>query len=281
MNFNNDPQVSVITVVLNDAVGLTRTIESVQEQLGIRLEHVIVDGGSTDGSAVLAEKNSDVKIESRPDGGIYQAMQRGLDAASGAYIIFTNAGDALFGTSYLANAVDDLTSADKSWGFGPLVEESLRGSTVWTPVSGEISLPRIAFRKTYVPFPTVVVSSDLVRGVGGFSQSYSIAGDFDLIVRLSLQELPIRWDYPVARFAAGGISYTKAPLAWSEERQIRRNSLELSGLQIARDWLIGRKKLARWQAGKFLDALQNIGVLGNQHWRDRRATEFPSQYLSL
>ena len=240
-----------------------------------------MDGGSTDGSAVLAEKNSDVKIESRPDGGIYQAMQRGLEVASGAYVIFTNAGDALFGTHYLANAVDDLTSADKSWGFGPLVEESLRGSNVWTPADGEISLSRIAYRKTYVPFPTIVVSSKLVTRVGGFSQSYLIAGDFDLIVRLSLQDLPIRWDYPLARFAAGGISYTKAPLAWSEERQIRKIRLKLSRWQIASDWLIGRKRLARWKAGKLLDSLQNFGVLGDQHWRDRHALEIPSQYLSL
>ena len=123
-----DPQInadlSVVTIVKDDYVGLSRTIESVKEQSGLIIQHIVVDGGSTDGSAELAKIASHVDIESRPDGGIYKAMQRGFDAASGKYLIFTNAGDALFEKHFLARAVGELRTSNSQWGFGPLMSHS-------------------------------------------------------------------------------------------------------------------------------------------------------------
>jgi len=270
---------SIVTVVLNDRKGLVRTIKSVQRQTGVLIQHIIVDGGSTDGSAELAKEASDVVIESRPDGGIYKAMQRGFDAASGMFVIFTNAGDALYGDSFLALAVNKLKYSKSGWGFGPLVEESQRGSEVWTPVNGEISVLRIAERKTYVPFPTVLINRGLIEKIGGFNFSYSIAGDFDLIVRLVLEELPIRWEYPIARFAAGGISYSQAPKAWAEERVIRKVNLHLSKTQVLFDWVLGLRRVVRWKLGRVLDRLQNAGLMGKDHWRERRALKIPEKYV--
>ena len=270
---------SIVTIVLNDHKGLARTIKSVQQQTGVQIQHIIVDGGSTDGSAEIAKEASDVVIESRPDGGIYKAMQRGFDAASGMYIVFTNAGDALFGDSYLALAVNELKHSKSGWGFGPLVEESQRGAQVWTPVNGEISVFRIAERKTYVPFPTVLISRELIKKIGGFDFSYSIAGDFDLIVRLALEELPIRWAFPIARFAAGGVSYSQAPKAWAEERTIRKVNLHLTKTQVFWDWMLGLKRVTRWKLGRLLDILQKAGFMGEVHWRDRRASIIPEEYV--
>ncbi len=278
MKAKRSPEISVVTVVLNDLVGLTKTIKSIQEQIGISLEHLIVDGGSTDGSAILAELNSDVPIESRPDGGIYNAMQRGLDLATGRYVIFTNAGDSLFGISFLAKAVRLLEASESQWGFGPLIEESTRGSDIWTPVDGEISISKVAYRKTYIPFPATIFSRDSINGLGGFKNSYSIAGDFDLIVRLTNQVLPIRWDFPIARFSAGGVSYTNAPLAWSEERMIRREQLRLSKFLTTLDLLSGYKKSTKWRIGKLLDLLQKSGMFGKRHWRDRCAPRIPIEF---
>lgn len=270
--------VSVVTVVLNNRQGLLRTISSVQEQLGIQIEHVIVDGGSNDGSAEMAHEHSDVTIESRPDGGIYRAMQRGFDASSGQYVIFTNAGDSLFGNSFLGLAFNELTDSGAKWGFGPLIEETQRGTKVWTPVDGEISIPSIAARRTYIPFPAAVIAHDLFVKIGGFGFQYSIAGDFDLIVRLALEQLPIRWDFPIASFEAGGISYTQAPLAWCEERQIRKNNLGLNGFQILMDRAVGVRRVIRWKVGRVLDSIQDKGLLGKVHWRDRKSLPVPERF---
>ena len=115
------PDLSVVTVVLNDKKGLEKAISSVRRQTGLEIEHIIVDGGSNDGSADIAALHSTISIESKPDGGIYPAMQRGASAATGEFLIFCNSGDALFGESYVAEAVSKLQGSVSFWGVGPII----------------------------------------------------------------------------------------------------------------------------------------------------------------
>jgi hypothetical protein len=105
--------------------------------------------------------------------------------------------------------------------------------------------------------------------VGGFKFDYKIAGDFDLIVRLTKNSLPTRWDYPLVKFSAGGISYTKPVTAWKEEHIIRVVNLNLNVFEQILSYLKFLKRILRWLAGKFLDLLQSMGLLGQIHWRDR------------
>lgn len=87
--------VSVITVTLNARHLLPRTIASVQEQTGMPVEHLIIDGASTDGTAEwLQQANFPlVRWVSEPDSGIYDAMNKGLNQAKGDWILFICAGD--------------------------------------------------------------------------------------------------------------------------------------------------------------------------------------------
>ena len=92
---SGQPKVSVITVVRNDRAGLARTIASVAEQRYSDLEFIVVNGASTDGTAELIRLNSD-RISywvSEPDKGLYDAMNKGIVAATGCFAIFVNAGD--------------------------------------------------------------------------------------------------------------------------------------------------------------------------------------------
>jgi len=89
------PKLSIITVNLNNAAGLQKTMESVFAQTFTDYEYMIIDGGSTDGSKELIEKNAD-KINywiSEKDRGIYNAMNKGIVNAAGKYLIFVNSGD--------------------------------------------------------------------------------------------------------------------------------------------------------------------------------------------
>src|SRR3954454_18317001 len=95
---------SVITVVLNDAAGFERTARSVIAQRGVRLEWVVVDGGSTDGTITII-KSVEGRITrwiSEPDRGVYDAMNKGIAAASGDYLLFMNAGDCFADETSLA-----------------------------------------------------------------------------------------------------------------------------------------------------------------------------------
>jgi glycosyltransferase involved in cell wall biosynthesis len=97
------PLVSIITVSLNDLEGLKRTVTSVFGQTWQEFEYIIIDGGSADGSKEYIESLDD-KIEywvSEQDSGVYNAMNKGIKAANGEYLLFLNSGDHLLNNEVL------------------------------------------------------------------------------------------------------------------------------------------------------------------------------------
>src|ERR1700682_3098079 len=97
---------SIITIVLNDLVGLRETKTSVDAQGFSDFEWIVVDGGSIDGTPEYLRQldRSNCRWISEPDGGLYAAMNKGLDLAAGQYVIFMNSGDRFAGKDVLARA---------------------------------------------------------------------------------------------------------------------------------------------------------------------------------
>jgi len=90
--------ISIITVNLNDKLGLKRTIQNVRSQNSPNYEHIVIDGDSNDGSKDLLEnyKHFFSYFVSEPDSGIYDAMNKGILAAKGQYLLFLNSGDCFY-----------------------------------------------------------------------------------------------------------------------------------------------------------------------------------------
>lgn len=108
------PTISIITIVRNDADGLTRTRASVAAQLCRDFEWIVIDGASTDATVPLVRtllESGEAKGVSERDRGIYDAMNKGLDQARGSYVLFLNAGDRLLGDDALTNALAALQAA--------------------------------------------------------------------------------------------------------------------------------------------------------------------------
>lgn len=106
-------QISVITVVYNDFIGLKKTVESVVNQTYNNFEFIIVDGGSTDGSVEYAKSVEGVtKYVSEKDNGIYNAMNKAIDMAEGKYCIFMNAGDTFYDNDTLLQSVAQMCDHD-------------------------------------------------------------------------------------------------------------------------------------------------------------------------
>jgi len=99
-------KISIITINYNDRNGLQKTIESIVSQTFSDFEYVVIDGNSSDGSKEVIEtyKSRINYAVSEPDSGIYNAMNKGLRAATGDYVFFLNAGDIFVDNATLQKA---------------------------------------------------------------------------------------------------------------------------------------------------------------------------------
>lgn len=107
-------KISIITVNYNNYSGLKHTLESVKSQFCTHYQQIVIDGGSSDGSADLLEKYKDI-IDygvSEKDSGIFNAMNKGIANATGEYLLFLNSGDYLLNEHVIANALPYLTGED-------------------------------------------------------------------------------------------------------------------------------------------------------------------------
>ena len=125
---DSPPLLSIITVTLNNANGLERTIKSVAAQGMKSFELIIIDGGSADGTSDLIKKYQDVISAwiSEPDHGIYDAMNKGMALARGHYLNFLNAGDVYYNDSTLEMALMSEPARSSDFIYGHMViRESL------------------------------------------------------------------------------------------------------------------------------------------------------------
>ena len=111
-------KLSIITVNLNNRSGLQRTAKSVVEQTFDDFEWIVLDGGSTDGSQeVIAEYSHWIAWSvSEPDGGIYEAMNKGLAIAAGEYVQFLNSGDSFIDGNVLEKVFTSKQLSDVNYG---------------------------------------------------------------------------------------------------------------------------------------------------------------------
>jgi len=112
-------EISVVTVCLNAVDGLRSTSLSLMEQSFESFEWVVIDGGSTDGTIAFLNDFPDLRLRfiSEPDGGIYDAMNKGLAMAAGRWVIFLGAGDTLYSSDTLTACSDRLHHAPKDCSF--------------------------------------------------------------------------------------------------------------------------------------------------------------------
>ena len=103
-------RLSIITINYNNSIGLRKTIESVVSQTDNTFEYIIVDGGSSDGSVDIIKQYADKVSQwvSERDGGIYNAMNKGVRMAHGEYIMFLNSGDILYDNNVIGHVLPKL-----------------------------------------------------------------------------------------------------------------------------------------------------------------------------
>lgn len=110
----NSPVLSIITINYNNVSGLLKTMQSVFDQTNQDFEYIVIDGGSTDGSKQsikIVDENLSCWI-SEPDRGIYHAMNKGIQRATGNYLLFLNSGDVLKSSLSVGEIIPQLNNWD-------------------------------------------------------------------------------------------------------------------------------------------------------------------------
>jgi glycosyltransferase len=180
-------KISIITVTFNAAETLEAAILSVLNQTHSDIEYIIVDGGSKDASLSIIENYSTqiTKWLSEPDNGIYDAMNKGIDLATGDYIGFLHADDIL-ATNDIINAIVSKaieSNADVLYGDLEYTLKSDPTKVVRYWKSSEF-VPKKLKSGWMPPHPTLYVSKKLFNQVGKFDLSYKISSDYEFILRL-------------------------------------------------------------------------------------------------
>lgn len=182
-------RITVITASLNCAGTIEDTITSILSQTHNDYEHLIIDGGSTDGMLDIIKRHSHgkMKVVSEPDDGIFDAMNKGIKMATGEVIGFINADDVLADETVLAQVSSAFKDPDVDGCYGDLiiVRRNNPGKIVRYWKSRPFS-DGLFQRGWHPPHPAFFARKELYDRFGGFDTEFKIAADADLLIRLFL-----------------------------------------------------------------------------------------------
>jgi glycosyltransferase involved in cell wall biosynthesis len=220
-------KISIITVCYNSVNTIRDTIESVLNQTYSDIEHIVIDGQSTDGTAELIASygNRIDKFISEPDAGIYNAMNKGLRISAGEVVGILNADDFLHNDTIIEKIAASFNEWDIDAVYGDVrfVKYSNPEKVVRYYSSKKFKIGK--FKYGYMPaHPSFYVRRECFDKYGFYREDYRIGADFDLLVRFMYKE-KIRCKYlefPFVTMRRGGVSNKSLGSIITLNREIAR-----------------------------------------------------------
>ena len=220
-------------------------------QNSVSIEYIFVDGGSTDGTLNKIQSiTSPYKLLHRPAAGISDAMNAGIEEATGKIIACLHSDDFYLHANVLATVAERFNITKCEWLFGrisSLIDGKLRPENFKSPLFTYQAL----LKGNFIPHPATFVTRELLHKAGGFNTELRYAMDYDLWLRLSLLASPVQLNFPLTAFREheGSLSTANRMAALSEDLQVR--------LRYApQDPLARLLHQARFQFRKFRQLLQ-------------------------
>jgi glycosyltransferase involved in cell wall biosynthesis len=215
--------ISIITVVLNAEKTIERTIKSVISQSYDEIQYIIIDGGSTDGTLEIIGKYKD-KIDivvSESDYGLYHAMNKGVELATGDIIGMINADDYYYSDIFKDVSVSfQGEKLDSSIFFGDMLHN---GKTIpgWRPESLKIG--------AFGAHPSMFVPKTVYQKIGVYKLHYKILSDYDFMYRAFhvFGIKPIYLPKLTAFFNTGGLASRNIFRSYTEEMLVKVDNGEL------------------------------------------------------
>lgn len=177
---------SIITATFNSEKTIKSTLLSLNTQTHTNYEHIIIDGASNDNTLAVINDSALVKprVITEKDNGIFDALNKGLDIATGDYVGFLHSDDRYADDNVLHSVFDCIQEFEPDVIYGDLryVSGSESKSTVRYWRAGEFSVAKLKYG-WMPPHPTFFVKRELYEELGGFNTNFKISADYDSILR--------------------------------------------------------------------------------------------------
>ena len=221
-------KVTVVTTCYNRSDTVVKAVRSVMFQTYPDIEHIIIDGGSTDGSVEAISRCGSSRIThfvSEKDKGCYNALNKGLRLATGDIVCWLHSDDVFYDEHVIENIVRvfERNHCDMVYANGLFVSSENPDRIIRNWISGDYSDKKI--ENGWLPLHTTVfVKKEIYDKSGGYCEDYVIAGDTFWLIKV-MYKTGIRIQYHnqyVVRMNFGGLStsWEKSLLRWKEDRNI-------------------------------------------------------------
>ena len=228
MTQQNFPRVTIVTVVLNLLQNnredmFRRCVQSIRQQTYPHIEHIVIDGASTDGTVELLQSMG-LTFFSEKDTGIYDAMNKGILKATGQYIAFMNSDDYYASPTAVASMVQKMveTNADGAYGRAYIVGRPGKKDLLKSYWIGQ------AFYRMPVCHQAFFCTVASLKEQGLFDTSFRIAGDYNSIYKMVMNgKLIVPVQEKIACFVLGGISTQLIQKSKDESIRVIENNLNI------------------------------------------------------
>ena len=221
MDKNSVNKISVVTVCLNSATTISHAIESVKSQSFEAIEYIVVDGGSTDETIEIVKKNANLidRFISEKDNGIYDAMNKGIEMATGDAIYFLNSDDSIHDKHVVRDVVDRFNEQSTL--------DLLYGNVIY---KDDDHLDHRSFHhltKKNILFENlchqaVFAKRQLFLDLGKFDLEYKIVADYDWLLKIFFSNYKFAYfNRDIAYFNAQGAHTLNPSLRIKERMQVK------------------------------------------------------------
>lgn len=258
------PYLTVVTGCLNSEATIAETIRSVREQsYGGELEHIVVDGGSTDGTLEIV-RAAGLRHVSEPDRGLTHALNKGIAMARGEVVGSLNADDVYVpgalqrvGEAFAANPGTEWVTGGCS-----IVDEHgneiRRGVTAYKNLFLRHHSRRLHLVQNHVSAPATFARRQALQEVGGYDERFKYSADYDMWLKLGGREDPIILDSTLANFRMAGetLSLTGFETQFAEHAQNAREHGEDHPVAARLNYLTSRLIVAAYRSMRALRSLR-------------------------
>jgi glycosyltransferase involved in cell wall biosynthesis len=231
-------KVSIITVCYNSEKTIEDTLKSVAKQTYHNIEHIVIDGNSTDSTNSIVERYAEsVAIHvSEPDKGLYDAMNKGIKLATGDVIGILNSDDILFDNNTIQTIVESFGEHDGVYANIGFYNDDF---TVKKRHYSSAGFNKNLFTRGFMPaHPSFYAKKSCYEALGDYNSSYKIAADFEMLIRMfNLPNSHFHYiDTEVVKMRIGGVSTSglSSNILLNQEilRACRANSIPATWLSV-------------------------------------------------